>query len=80
MKYIIFKSSRSSTTPYGGPSCQQANVPVAKVYTSYEEALRDAQLLTQYNPVGFLVAEVPDDYKNPYDTLPPPISSATLHR
>lgn len=52
--YILRKVSRSGTSPYAGPSCENAGVPPGKVYTSYNEALVDCQLLNAFgSPVGF---------------------------
>ncbi len=53
--YFIRKASRSGSSPYSGPSCQQAGVIPGRVYTSRAEASRDAARLSRYNRVGFEV-------------------------
>ena len=61
MPYIIRKSSRIGTMPYGNPyTCAKAGVPVGKVYNDKEEgkAELDARLLGEANPVGFHVISV----------------------
>lgn len=60
MKYIIMKSSRSFDNPsaiwaYRGSTCIDAGVEPGKIYDDFESAQKDADKLTKYNPVGFVV-------------------------
>ena len=58
MKYIIVKASRTNTGhPYSGPTCDNAGIPRGKVYDDYNTAYNHAKILTEYNPVGFVVYE-----------------------
>ncbi len=57
--YIIRKSSRSNITPYScGMTCDEARVPCECLYTNRNEALSDANRLTQVNPIGFNVVRI----------------------
>ena len=58
--YIITKASRASNTPYQGPTCEKAGAPRGHIYSDREEAERDAQKMTEHNPVGFAVTEMKD--------------------
>jgi hypothetical protein len=61
-KYVINKSSRLMTTePYSGPACDSAGVPQGKIYENWNDAVKDAQKLTEVNPVGFVVVPLPTD-------------------
>lgn len=57
MRYVIMKASRTykEGAGYAGPTCKDAGVTPGKIYISYSEAIRDAKLLTRYNPAGFYV-------------------------
>jgi hypothetical protein len=60
MQFVIMKSSRAVDTPtpasaYRGSTCIRAGVEPGKVYDSFETANADAEKLTRYNPVGFVV-------------------------
>lgn len=60
MSYIIIKSSRAYS---GGPgyagskTCEKAGVEPGKIYANRAEAEHDAALLSEVNPVGFVVEE-----------------------
>jgi hypothetical protein len=56
-KYIINKLSRYTSTPYSGPTCDQAGVEKGVVYTDYGMALRDVEALNDFNDVGFKVVD-----------------------
>lgn len=61
--YIIVKGSRlkdnyTTRDAYKGPTCQTAGVPEGWVYTDRNLASLHAQLLTKFNPVGFVVVDV----------------------
>lgn len=56
-QYIIHKKSRLAWHPYTGPTCDKANVPRGKIYTSKIEAIKDAEKMNAFNPVGFTVSE-----------------------
>lgn len=61
--YIIVKGSRLKDyytifDAYKGPTCQAAGVPAGWVYTDRNLASQHAQLLTKFNPVGFVVVDV----------------------
>ncbi len=56
MYWYIIKNTRYSTHPYAGIACEKAGVEPGKMYTTREEAERDAAKLTKVNPVGFSVA------------------------
>lgn len=65
MKYVIIKASRSHagdcvTTfdAYTGPTCESAFVKPGRVYSSFPAAQKDADKLSRYNPVGFIVAGI----------------------
>jgi hypothetical protein len=63
MKYIIMKDTRAIERPtaswaYSGPACTRAEVEPGKVYDSEDEAKRDADALTECNPVGFVVLAI----------------------
>jgi hypothetical protein len=58
--FIIMKKTRAVENPtrlnaYRGPACDDASVEPGQVYTSESEAVADAALLTNANPVGFVV-------------------------
>ena len=55
--YIIHKSTRYPGWPYQGPACEAVGIEPGKVYSSRQEAERDAERLTAHNPVGFLVVK-----------------------
>lgn len=64
-QYIIMKASRIPgkgqaipASAYSGPSCKDAGVVAGRVYDDFAVALRDAALLTEVNPVGFVVWEI----------------------
>jgi len=59
MMYIIGKRTRDFTSPYTGPTCEAAGILPGMVYTDKAEAEKDAELLSQHNPVGFEVKEYP---------------------
>lgn len=75
MQFHIHKKSRMPGAPYSGPACETARVPSGKVYDSQEEAQRDADKLSDANPVGFEVSPYPyiaperDDYDPDFDDL-----------
>jgi hypothetical protein len=56
--WCIQKVSRWSENPcpYDGPAIHNAGIK-AKYYYNKDEALRDAKIITEYNPVGFSVVE-----------------------
>lgn len=54
-RYFISKSSRNADIPYDGPSCKKAGIKGGLYYTTYQQALNDAQKLTQANAVAFIV-------------------------
>ncbi len=55
--YVIIKSSRLylGGPGYSGPACLEANIEPGKIYESFEEASKDAKLLTKFNSIGFTV-------------------------
>lgn len=60
MAYVISKSSRMPIAiSYNGPACHVAGVTGGRVYENRLEAEADAKKLTEANPVGFFVSEVP---------------------
>lgn len=54
--WCIQKMSRWSENPcpYDGPAIRNAGIK-ARYYSNKDEALRDAKIITEYNPVGFSV-------------------------
>ncbi len=62
MPYVITKWSRTpGSVSYNGPACKHAGVIGGRVYTDEQEALADAKRLSDVNPIGFIVSEVPDN-------------------
>lgn len=55
--FFIRKSSRDAKSPYEGPSLERAGIE-SRWYLSREEAQRDADRLSEVNPVGFVVDEL----------------------
>lgn len=61
MWYVIHKSSRMPAhVSYNGPACGPAGVVGGLVYGDYDQAIEDAKKLSDVNPVGFMVSELPD--------------------
>lgn len=59
MFYHIIKQSRLyDGRGYSGPTCEIANVQPGQTYTDIGEAIRDAEKLYHYNPVGFKIVQV----------------------
>lgn len=62
MKYIITKSSRKgSGRMYTGITWKNAGLDAPEeesYFEDYEQAKSFAQMLSQHNPVGFIVAEL----------------------
>lgn len=58
-KYIIRKNSRwtSIPIPYNGPTCERARIEGNKFYFDLNEAKKDAEILSQLNPIGFSVID-----------------------
>ena len=56
--WCIQKVSRYSENPcpYDGPAIRNAGIK-ARYYLNKNEALRDAKIITEYNPVGFSVVK-----------------------
>ena len=66
--YIIMKSSRlpalsiaKESDAYAGLTCKEADIQPRQIYTSIVDAQRDAQRLTELNPVGFTVWAIGQD-------------------
>lgn len=64
-QFIITKDTRlpagtvvQATSAYSGPTCERAGVEPGRIYSSRAEAKPDAQLLSEFNGVGFYVLEV----------------------
>lgn len=63
MNYVISKATRTPmSVSYNGPSWDRAGLRHLRkdVYYSLVEAEALARLLTEVNPVGFVVSEVPE--------------------
>ena len=65
MPFIIQKSSRARENPtalnaYSASTCIEAGIEPGKIYDCRDEAQRDADRLTKYNPVGFVVTPLSD--------------------
>jgi len=71
MNYYIIKSLRYSHGQKGvghiGPWCEPAGIELKKVYTDFDEACDDCDLLTTYNPaIGYRVyTDVESVYLSP---------------
>lgn len=67
LQFIIMKSSRAfdGATPeyaYRGSTCERAGIEPGKVYSDFNAASADADKLTEFNPVGFVVLTLlPED-------------------
>jgi len=58
-KYVIAKTSRMpGLVSYNGPTCKHAGVTGEQVYTDNDEANKDAEKLSEHNPIGFVVYEL----------------------
>lgn len=63
MSYVIYKSSRlPRKDSYDGPTWQEAGIKdrYKEQYLDRSEAEELVRILSEHNPVGFAVAEVPE--------------------
>lgn len=58
MPFHIIKSSRIyEGRGYNGPTCVLAGIEGGKLYNTIEEAMKDAELMSEHNNIGFITVD-----------------------